>query len=240
MRSRTLPPRTRLSRKQARELLWWRGEKPKFVPWYEGELDELWGVPPPADEEKITRFDAFRNAVLTFVAADSENYPRRLRLARDHFEGTRILDVGCGAIPYVLAFSGCEAVGVDPLVDEYRRLGFPLDGYSERLRYLNAPAERIPVPASFFDAVVSVNAIDHVDDFPAVAREISRVLRPGGILRFEAHYHGPSGLEPWRLTDELVTRHLGHLGIRKVHERRVEEQEKIHSLDEILVVWATD
>ena len=106
---------------------------------------------------------------------------------------------------------------------------------------LNAAAPaRCRVSCGRRDAVISVNAIDHVSDFSAVAKEIRRVLKPGGTLRLQAHYHKPTPLEPQSLDDELILREFGSLGVRKVAERRVKPGEQVHDFDECLVVWAND
>jgi ubiquinone/menaquinone biosynthesis C-methylase UbiE len=119
-------------------------------------------------------------------------------LGADALTGLRVLDVGCGPIPYAAAFTGCDITGIDPLIDGYRALGYPLDG----MEYVCAPAEAMPFADDSFDAVISMNALDHVDDFGAVAREIQRVAR--GLIRIEVHYHAPTVTEPLALDDDIV------------------------------------
>ena len=86
------------------------------------------------------------------------------------------------------------------------------------MTFVRAFAEDMPFPSASFDAVISVNAIDHVDDFARAASEISRVLKKDGVLRMQVHYHPPRELEPYSLTDEDVLAHFGHLGIEKISE----------------------
>jgi ubiquinone/menaquinone biosynthesis C-methylase UbiE len=52
---------------------------------------------------------------------------------------------------------------------------------------LRAPAEDLPFEDSSFDTVVSTLVLCGVDDQPRVARELRRVLRPGGRLIFIEH-----------------------------------------------------
>jgi len=136
----------------------------------------------------------------------------------DYFRGMRILDIGCGPLPFALAFTDCEIYGIDPLLDMYGRMDFPVDKYSHRLTYVSCPAENMPFQDDFFDAIISSNAIDHVDDLARAAQEISRVLRPGGIVRFGIEQHAPRVLEPWLINDETIIKHFGHLGIKKISE----------------------
>ena len=54
-----------------------------------------------------------------------------------------------------------------------------------------------------FDVVLCHQVLEHVDDLSAAAREIHRVLRPGGILWFSSpfidHYH-PTPKDYWRIS----------------------------------------
>ena len=233
--------RSRLPRKQFEELEFWREQiRSSYVQWYEGKIPHRYGVPAPSKQERVTRHGPVENAVRTWAAADINKYLGHLLVPDDHFADKKLLDVGCGPIPYALAFIDCLIWGLDPLVQHYRQMGFPLDRYSDRLTYLCGAVESIPVRDSFFDAVIAVNSIDHVDDFNAAAQEISRVLKPRGVLRLEVHYHPPTTAEPWQLDDGAVLKHLGSLGIEKVHERPYTElyPEASHRRDEKLVIWA--
>jgi SAM-dependent methyltransferase len=233
------------SRKERGELRWWVEELPKFEPWYRGEIPELWGVRSPTDEQRVTGRRPLENAiwtmcVLTSSSSEPSSYPGQLLVSPTQYAGKTLLDIGCGGLPKALGFKDCSAYGVDPLINAYRAIGFPMESFSRRLTYLQAPAERVPVSNAFFEAVISVNAIDHVSDFSAVAKEIRRVLKPGGTIRLQAHYHKPTPLEPHSLEDELILREFGSLGVRKVAERRVKPGEQVHDFDECLVVWAND
>ena len=61
-----------------------------------------------------------------------------------------------------------------------------------------------PLKLEDFDAVISVNALDHVDDFEQVASEMQRVLRRSGTAYFEIEYHVPTVTEPLALDDSRV------------------------------------
>lgn len=245
-RSHLLLARTRLSFKYAGELRWLRGEVPKFLAWYRGELGELWGVPAPSESVKVRGEDPLGDAVLTLLSLKAPDYyPQHLLAPSTHFAGKKLLDVGCGPIPFALGFVDCDVYGLDPLLDGYRALGFPFDRYPDRMTYVKAAAEDIPFDDGFFDAVISVNAIDHVDNFVQSAREISRVLAEGGVLRLEAHYHSASRLEPHSLSDDTLISCFGHLGLRKITERVALESEQVgefpsDGFEEKLAVWAND
>ena len=221
------------------ELDFWEREIENYVLWYSGKVSALYGIPSPAEDIRIDGFSLKENAIRTWAQADIDKYPSRLLVSRDHFRGKRILDIGCGPIPYMLAFTHCEIYGMDQLVDKYVKLGFPLSEYSEKLTYVQGNAESLPFEDGFFDAVISVNALDHVDDFPSVAKEILRVLHPEGEVRIEVHYHEPSTCEPWALNDGIIVKHFSRLRIKKIHERLYTElYTDAPEKGEKLAVWA--
>lgn len=72
------------------------------------------------------------------------------------------------------AARGARAVVVDPsagMVARARGKGLPA---------LRAQAERLPLKDATFDLVVIVDALHHMTDLPGSAREVARVLEPGG------------------------------------------------------------
>jgi SAM-dependent methyltransferase len=186
------------------------------------------------------------SAGVTTIALSLNRYPEALKIPRDHFAGKTILDVGCGPYPLSIAFEDCRIVCLDPLILQYEAAGFPLAEFTDRVTFVRGFAEDMPFPSRSFDAVISVNAIDHVDDFARAAQEISRVLKKDGVLRMQVHYHPPRQLEPNALNDDVVLAHLGHLGIEKISEDVpsgvARDPGSVPTVDpnERLVVWAND
>jgi SAM-dependent methyltransferase len=206
----------------------------------------MYGQPPPSDEEKQVKATLEASAGVTTVAVSLNRYPEALKIPRDHFAGKKILDLGCGPYPLSIAFEDCHIIGLDPLVHEYERAGFPLSEFADRVTFVRGFAEDMPFSSQSFDAIISVNAIDHVDNFADTAREISRVLKENGILRMQVHYHAPTKLEPIRLDDDKILGHLGHLGIEKISveapsiQARGPDSTPTVAPEERFVVWAND
>ena len=92
------------------------------------------------------------------------------------------LDVGCGTgalSAAVLARVPRSLVGIDlsePFIAAAsQRLG------GSRVRFEVADAAKLPFPDASFDVVVSGLAVNFVPNPPDAAREMARVLRPGGV-----------------------------------------------------------
>ena len=235
----------RIGPKHLAELAWWERALRQRVEWYRGERT-MYGRRPPSPAEKHVRETIEASAGVTTLAVSLDRYPEALKIPRDHFAGKTLLDVGCGPYPLSIAFEDCRIVGLDPLILRYEEAGFPLYEFTDRVTFVQGFAEEMPFPSRSFDAVISVNAIDHVDDFARAAREISRVLQKDGVLRMQVHYHSPTELEPNALTDADLLTHLGHLGIVKVSEEvpspSARDPDSVPAVDpnERLVVWAND
>jgi SAM-dependent methyltransferase len=92
----------------------------------------------------------------------------------------RILDVGCGtgANGPVLSAAGWS-VGVDAAA---LPLGLGRTAERTHAARLRADAGRLPFAGASFDLVCALDVLEHLDDDAAAARELRRVLCPGGAL----------------------------------------------------------
>lgn len=102
-----------------------------------------------------------------------------VRWALEPADGTRVIDLGAGTgkLTTTLLGLGVEVVAVEPdpaMLSELRR-SLP------HVRALPGKAEAIPLPDASVDAVLAGNAM-HWFNLEVAAPEISRVLRPGGVL----------------------------------------------------------
>jgi SAM-dependent methyltransferase len=113
----------------------------------------------------------------------------------------QLLDFGCGGGEVVAkaAARGWEAQGVDTYDDMWEQYAGALDRLPRRITRLRV-GEPLPFAAESFDVIVTNQVLEHVRDLPAVASELTRVLRGGGILvavfpsrevLLEHHLHAP-------------------------------------------------
>jgi len=100
----------------------------------------------------------------------------------------RVLEVGSGAHGLVFFFGTTRGVGCDPLACDYAAL-FP--AWQHRAQTIAAAGERLPFADASFDVVLCDNVVDHAEDPARIARELTRVLAPGGLLYFTVNFHHP-------------------------------------------------
>jgi ubiquinone/menaquinone biosynthesis C-methylase UbiE len=213
---RSTNPVYRAKRKYASELNFWKWKLKHLQRWYEAE-DHWYGIPPPSAVQKMQVSDIWAVNAVMAMHQMRPSYLEELQLDGDFFHDQRILEVGCGPLAPSLQFSNCIRHGLDPLIDRYLQVGWPLYDYD--VTFVNAKGESMPYVDSYFDAVISVNALDHVDDFMKVASEIQRVVKVGGGIFFEMEYHAPTVHEPQRLNDSIILRSFSSCNLRKVCER---------------------
>ena len=110
----------------------------------------------------------------------------KLERVRAIDEDARVLEVGSGAHGLVFFFGTTRGVGVDPLACDYAAL-FP--AWQHHARTIAAEGERLPFADASFDVVLCDNVVDHAEDPARIARELVRVLAPGGLLYFTVNFH---------------------------------------------------
>ena len=189
--------------KQQSELAFWKNEIANYQKWFDKKLSPHYLTQNPEDYERVKAPNNKDASILTWHKLHQEvKYLEDLDLHQDAFQGMKLLDVGSGPMPSATCFKGCRLYCLDPLLPKYIETGFPVH-YYENVNFIHGASEKIPVENDFFDAVISVNAIDHVDDIRKTAAEIRRVLKTDGLLRIHVHYHSPTKCEPNNVDDDL-------------------------------------
>jgi SAM-dependent methyltransferase len=222
------------------EITFWKEMLLKYNEWYDGKIASLYEEPCPNEDTKIVSLTKQYSALLTWIEVHQKTkYLEDLFLDKLAFDGLRILDIGSGPLPSGSGFLNCEVYCLDPLLPSYLEAGFPIHIYDKRVKFVNGYSENMPFCDNYFDAVISVNAIDHVDDFNLTVIEIKRVLKPGGKLRFHIHYHTKTATEPLELNDIIVSEAFSwDKNFRKIYESKRKRGSIVDDLAESYTVWS--
>ena len=98
----------------------------------------------------------------------------------------RILEIGTGKGRFLVALlkkvPRVTTVDLDLAEQRFARLNVAFEGLSRKARFIHADAAHLPFANNRFDAMVSLNAMHHLDDWKAVLEEALRVLKPTGRL----------------------------------------------------------
>jgi SAM-dependent methyltransferase len=115
----------------------------------------------------------------------------------------RVLDYGCAELPYRHFFE-----------DDIEYVGADIPGNPNATLDLE-PNGSVPVEDGSFDAVLSTQVLEHVEDPGLYLSECFRVLRPGGRLLLSTHgvfmYH-PDPDDYWRWTGAGLQRAVREAG----------------------------
>jgi demethylmenaquinone methyltransferase/2-methoxy-6-polyprenyl-1,4-benzoquinol methylase len=153
-----------------------------------------------------SRYDALAD-VLSFA----QNSTWRSQLVERIAEArpTRILDVATGTAGVAIAIARRtrgDVVGVDlsePMLERGRRR-VQAAGLELRITLEAGRAETLRFPDASFDAVSFTYLLRYVADPAATMRELSRVLRPGGVMASLDFFVPPN--PAWRAAWRLYTR----------------------------------
>jgi SAM-dependent methyltransferase len=128
--------------------------------------------------------DIGQNSWLTVAEFDA--FLDRLSLRPSH----HVLDVACGSggpSLYMARTRGCRVTGVDSNESGIAtaREASDKEGLNERAYFRAGDANQpLPFPPASFDAIVCIDAINHLADRPATLRDWFRLLKPGGRLLY--------------------------------------------------------
>lgn len=124
------------------------------------------------------------------------SYWHVIGLAQQHFTtpGQRLLDFGCGSGEYSVLYAkiGYEVHGFDisPNNVALARARAEKYGLTEQTHFAVSAAETLDFPADYFDVIVGVDILHHVDINRAMS-ECFRVLKKGGIAIFHEPVRAP-------------------------------------------------
>lgn len=117
-----------------------------------------------------------------------------------HFgiRGKRVLDVACAWGGHAVAFAqrGCRVFASDLNNHAFSSLARFSEEHTLPLHILQADCKDLPFPDQAFDIILALELVEHIGPVEPFAREVARLLRPGGICvistpaRFRSFFEG--------------------------------------------------
>ncbi len=129
-------------------------------------------------------------------------------LISPHLRHGRILDIGCGSLPYFLKYTEfAEKYGIDKTVSDTTIEGFR----EEDIILSNDDIEkegRIPFDDGYFDVVTMLAVIEHIEPerLDGIIGEVRRILKSGGLLIITTPASWTDGLLRFMAGLHLVSR----------------------------------
>jgi SAM-dependent methyltransferase len=139
-------------------------------------------------QKKADRIRSYEHDIVSNMARSSSRVRAVLESFRPIDPHARVLEVGSGAHGLIFFFGAERGVGVDPLAQSYAKL-FPK--WQSRVTIVAAFGESLPFGENSFDIVLCDNVVDHAESPAAIVAEITRVLKPSGLLYFTVNIHHP-------------------------------------------------
>lgn len=107
--------------------------------------------------------------------------------------GDRLLDLGCGfgRHAFEAARRGANIVASDLAIDELKEVANTfaamseageLDGFDISTAEINGDATCLPFADNSFDRIIASEVLEHIPNDIAALSELSRILKPGGVL----------------------------------------------------------
>lgn len=103
----------------------------------------------------------------------------------------RLLDYGCGSMQYRPVFSNIEQyTGLDIA-------GAEKNGFIPEKDVVYYDGKHIPFNDNIFDSAIAIEVFEHVENVEYGLKELSRVVKKGGVLLVTVPMTFPLHLEPW-------------------------------------------
>ena len=144
--------------------------------------------------------------------------------------GDTVLDLGCGEGRHVIGFyveSDVHAIGVDLGFNDLKTAATKFEPFADpqnprkQFHLACTNALKLPFADNSFDKVVCSEVLEHIPDYAGAIREISRILKPGGVAAISVPRYVPEWI-CWALSDEYHSNEGGHLRIFQAHALRRE------------------
>jgi len=160
--------------------------------------------------------------------------PEQLTQLLELEEGSNLIDVGGGTGRITQYFVGsCNQI---ILADTSFKMLGKSQG-KDGLIQVNGASEILPFPSDHFDRILMVDALHHVFDQDQTARELWRVLKPGGRIVIEEPDIGKFAVKLVALAEKITLMRSHFLSMGEIRDLFSELPAEIHGQSEDHFVW---
>ena len=103
-------------------------------------------------------------------------------------ENRVVVEVGCGPAGIIPYLNNTTTIGVDPLIDEYKKIW---DLSNDKVKYICSEIETFKIDIKA-DVVICWNVLDHVSNIEAATKKLFDILKSNGELWFMVNLEDPS------------------------------------------------
>ena len=106
---------------------------------------------------------------------------------KNNINNMSVLDVGCGGgyLSEELAGIGLDVTGIDPSKASIEAAIIHAKQKNLTIKYLEGFGEKLPFESNSFHFVCCCDVLEHVKNFTLIIKEISRVLKSGGVFFYD-------------------------------------------------------
>ncbi len=144
------------------------------------------------------------------VPAIFEPWSRELIKRALVWKGDRVLDVACGTgiVACRIASSGAAVTGLDPAADKLAQAKLRAADEAVGVTWIEGTALSLPFRQPVFDLVTCQQGLQFTGDPALAAREMRRVIAPGGRVAI-ATWCAIEHQGPYPILDDIAFRHTG-------------------------------
>jgi len=149
-----------------------------------------------------------------FYINQYEVYDKHLSSLKQYIKGN-VLDLGCGTglqIPFLSKYAK-KVIGID-LTNSLLEKAAEKFQNNAKVSLIQGDALSLPFPNSYFDFISSYGeVISHISEYEKALSEMSRVIKPGGIIAFSVLNKWNLHLlyHPRELENAILLRNIGQL-----------------------------
>ncbi len=147
--------------------------------------DKRWKNSAGTSDEDILSLSNPKTQVSFFYYEYNKFILNQLSIHLDNLSQRKLLEIGCGrgtSSIYQALKTGIEVVPTDYSEDAIKIAQKNLDKYDVPAKAVHADMFNLPFAEEYFDAIISLGVMEHIEDAQLAYKEMHQKLKKGGIM----------------------------------------------------------